>query len=63
VNDAAHAVEVFVDRDVWGTSRWRCHPLVNSETIVLERAAVEQFLEHTGHRPRVVALETRSTVG
>lgn len=62
INDTAHAVELFIDRDVWATSLWRCHPLVNTETIVMERGAIERFLQHTGHGPRVVSLETRSTV-
>lgn len=62
INDASHAVELYVDRDVWSTPLWRCHPLVNSETIVMERGGIERFLQHTGHAPRVVAVETRSTV-
>ena len=60
INDAAHAVELYVDADVWNTERWRCHPLVNSATLVLARAGVEKFLERTGHRPRVVALAERT---
>ena len=59
VNDAAHAVELFIDRDVWSVSRWRCHPLVNSETIVMVRSDIERFLAESGHMPRVVAVETR----
>jgi Ala-tRNA(Pro) deacylase len=59
VNDETHAVELFVDRDVWNVTRWRCHPLINSETIVMDRGGVERFLEQTGHVPRVVSVETR----
>jgi Ala-tRNA(Pro) deacylase len=59
MNDAERGVELYVDEDVWGTPLWRCHPLVNSATVVLARADVERFLARTGHTPRVVALEER----
>jgi Ala-tRNA(Pro) deacylase len=63
VNDTARAVELFVDSDVWHTSHWRCHPLVNTATLVLSREDVEKFFAHTGHVPRVVTLETRRVSG
>lgn len=63
INDTAHAVELFVDRDVWSTPRWRCHPLVNGETIVMDRGGIEQFLAYTGHVPRVVWVAARPAVG
>jgi Ala-tRNA(Pro) deacylase len=63
VNDTDHAVELFVDADVWHTSRWRCHPLVNTATLVLSREDVEKFCAHTGHVPRVVTIETRRVSG
>ena len=59
VNDEAHGVELFIDHDVWSVVRWRCHPLVNSETVVMKRGDVERFLERTGHTPRVVTVEMR----
>ena len=59
VNDEGHGVELFVDRDVWNVARWRCHPLVNAETIVMARGDIERFLEQTGHVPLVVSVETR----
>jgi Ala-tRNA(Pro) deacylase len=61
--DSNRAVELFVDADVWQTPRWRCHPMVNSATLVLTREAIEAFLVHTGHRPTVVTLGTRSVSG
>jgi Ala-tRNA(Pro) deacylase len=60
INDAEKAVELFVDREVWDTPQWRCHPLVNSATLVLARTDLERFFAHTGHRPTVVQLEMRS---
>lgn len=56
VNDTEHGVELYVDRDVWETPHWRCHPLVNSATLVLARTDLERFFKHTGHAPRVIAL-------
>ena len=61
--DADHAVELFVDDDVWQAPRWRCHPMVNSSTLVLTRDAIEAFLARTGHRPTVLSLTTRSVSG
>jgi Ala-tRNA(Pro) deacylase len=56
INDPGNAVELYVDADVWAADAWRCHPLVNTATLVLSRADIERFLDHTGHRPRVVRL-------
>jgi Ala-tRNA(Pro) deacylase len=63
MNDDSHAVELYIDADVWNTPQWRCHPLVNTATLVLSRLDVEKFLASTGHSPRVVTLETRPESG
>ncbi len=60
MHDAEHAVELYVDVDVWRADRWRCHPLVNSATLVLSRTDVEKFLARTGHMACVVTLEERA---
>ena len=59
MNDTTKAVELCVDADVWRTPAWRCHPLINDITLVIARADIEKFLAHTGHTPRVLALEER----
>jgi Ala-tRNA(Pro) deacylase len=59
INDPAHAVELYVDADVWKREWWNCHPLINTATLVLSRASIEKFLAHTGHQATVVALEAR----
>lgn len=56
VHDAEHAVEVYVDEDVWNAPSIHAHPLRNDATLVLTHAALERFLEATGHPPRVVRL-------
>ena len=58
--DEAHGVELYIDREVWNSPRWRCHPLVNTETLILDRPDLERFFTHTGHVPRVVDLKTRA---
>lgn len=59
-NDAERGVELYVDAGVWASPAWRCHPLVNSATLVITRDAIERFLKHTGHVPRVVTLSARA---
>jgi Ala-tRNA(Pro) deacylase len=63
VNDTANAVELYIDADVWHTAHWRCHPLVNTETLVLSRTDIEQFIASTGHTPHVLILESRRESG
>ncbi len=54
VNDERHAVEVFIDRDLWQANALQCHPLVNTATLVVSRDGVERFLGATGHAFRLV---------
>lgn len=56
--DRERAVELYVDADVWRASHWRCHPLVNTATLVLARSELEKFFAHTGHVPHIVTLQT-----
>jgi Ala-tRNA(Pro) deacylase len=56
MNDTGHGVELCVDADVWRTPEWRCHPLINSVTLILSRESIERFVAHTGHTPRVVTV-------
>lgn len=54
VNDPGHAVEVFIDRDLWATGAIHCHPLVNTATLSVRHEDVERFLAATGHAHRLV---------
>jgi Ala-tRNA(Pro) deacylase len=60
VNDRDHQVTLLVDRDVWEASAWRCHPLVNTATLVVSRAGIERFLAATGHGVTLVSVSERS---
>jgi len=57
INDSENSVELYVDRDVWNAPLWRCHPLVNTATLVIPRSGIEKFLVHTGHRAHVIELK------
>jgi Ala-tRNA(Pro) deacylase len=59
INDRQHEVELVVDRDVWAAATWRCHPLVNTATLVVAKEGVEAFLSATGHRAKVVTVAAR----
>ena len=55
-NDAEHGVEVYVDAEVWNTAHGRSIRSVNTETLVIDRAGIEKFLNGQGHQTRVVAV-------
>lgn len=59
INDTERGVELYVDAEVWRAPSWRCHPLINSATLIIAREGIEKFLERTGHAANVVTLETR----
>ena len=61
--DNANAVELYIDADVWATPEWRCHPLVNTATLVISRPDIEKFLARTGHMPHVIPLQSRTASG
>ncbi len=56
VNDTAHAVEVYIDADVWGAPSLHAHPLRNDATLVLSHDDVARFLTATGHQPRIITV-------
>ena len=62
VNDVEHAVELYVDADVWNAPSIHAHPLRNDATLVLSHEDVVRFLAATGHTPRVVKVSARSEV-
>lgn len=56
VNDAEQKVEVVFEEAVWNAPSLRCHPLVNTATLVLSMASMETFFKATGHQVNVVQL-------
>jgi Ala-tRNA(Pro) deacylase len=56
VNDPDQVVQLLFDRELWETNSLQCHPLVNTETLVIPMRAVRRFLEYVGHKVRLVDL-------
>jgi len=48
-NDNARAVQVVFDEDLWKAEILKCHPLVNTSTLVIKRTEVIRFFEILGH--------------
>jgi Ala-tRNA(Pro) deacylase len=61
VNDAQHAVELYIDADVWAAPSVHAHPLRNDATFVLSHDDVVRFLGATKHQPRIVSVHSRAT--
>ncbi|MDJ0838255.1 MAG: prolyl-tRNA synthetase associated domain-containing protein [Acidobacteriota bacterium] len=61
INDSEHVVEVFVDAEVWKANALRCHPLVNTATLVISRKDMERIFGITGHAWNVIDIPGRGT--
>jgi len=48
-NDVEHAVELWIDAEIWGSEYFLSHPLVNTATLVLAKPELERFFKLTGH--------------
>ena len=59
LNDPDHAVSLVIDEEIDGLPAWRCHPMINSATLVVPRDGVARFLALTGHQARVVGVPAR----
>lgn len=60
VNDSETAVEVILDADLWKATVLRCHPLVNTSTLSINRTDIERILEITGHHYTVLTVPERT---
>jgi len=60
VNDPEDKVEVFIDRDLWSADAIRCHPLVNTATLVIPRSGLERVFQVTGHQYRLIDIPVRA---
>ncbi len=56
INDPAHQVEVVIDESLWRAEQFQFHPLVNTATLLISKAALERLLGVTGHRFKVIAV-------
>lgn len=53
-NDLGHAVEFYIDRELWDADAVRSHPLVNTATMVIPHDELERFIAATGHQANIV---------
>lgn len=56
LQDTEHAVVPVIDAPLWEHAAIRCHPLVNTASVVLPHAALERFLAKTGHSPKILEI-------
>ena len=48
-HDTEHVVELWIDKEIWGSEFFLSHPLVNTATLILAKAELERFFALTGH--------------
>ncbi len=58
--DKNHIVEVVVDEDAWNMGQFRFHPLINTATLIVDRAGLEAFTKYTGHAFTVRTIPQRT---
>jgi Ala-tRNA(Pro) deacylase len=56
INDTAGRVTVVLDAAMMAHEVLNFHPLVNTATTTISRGGLLEFLDATGHRPRVEAV-------
>ena len=49
VNDRQHSITVYADRELWCQPVVRCHPLVNTASLIIATRDMQRFFELTGH--------------
>ena len=59
MNDPNKGVEVIIDQAIWESDAIRCHPLVNTASIIIGHEGLEKFLQITGHEPLVLSVPAR----
>lgn len=56
VNDLVGEVEVVIDKIIWASKAFLCHPLVNTSTVVILKEDLSRFLDLTRHSARIIDL-------
>jgi len=54
INDTPKRVGILVDRSLWQSDSFQCHPLVNTATLVISRDDIARFFNLTGHIPQII---------
>jgi Ala-tRNA(Pro) deacylase len=56
INDSDRQVAVIFDKDIRQQPHLKCHPLVNTATLLVARAHIGKFQELNGHSVKLVDL-------
>ena len=59
VHDVKGEVGVIIDEGLWDATAYRCHPLVNTSTLVISKENLERFLGLTGHQHQILDVPGR----
>jgi Ala-tRNA(Pro) deacylase len=59
VHDVDKEVCVIFDEGLWHAAAFRCHPLVNTSTLVISKENLERFLDLTGHKACILDVPCR----
>lgn len=54
MRDLETKVELIIDKHIWQADAIQAHPLINTETLVIERQELQRFLKITGHIPKII---------
>jgi len=63
MNDTGGRVTVVIDEPLMRYSEINCHPLTNTMTTTISREDLLKFLDHVGHRPKIVRLSAEAGPG
>jgi Ala-tRNA(Pro) deacylase len=61
VNDVHREVSVIVDEGLWYATAFRCHPLVNTSTLVISKENLKRFLNITGHEVQILEVPAKGS--
>ena len=56
MRDAQRKVELIIDKHIWHANAIQAHPLVNTETLIIENKELQRFLKITGHAPTIISV-------
>ena len=54
MRDLETKVELIIDQHIWQASAIQAHPLVNTETLIIDKHELQRFLQITGHTPKII---------
>ena len=54
MRDVEAKVELIIDKHIWQANAIQAHPLINTETLIIERHELQRFLKITGHTPKIM---------